>query len=104
MPLIKPCIISTNRLSSIFILGWAFDLKTVSAEMIRRRVLRTGDGSHKLSKINNDEELLKTFINGHLDANGNYIHNHDHEDSIWGYNDEMMKNEDKKLIKVLNKH
>lgn len=70
--------------------------------MIRRRVLRTGDGSHNYSKIKNDEELLKTFINGHLDANGNYIH--DHQDSIWGFNDEMMKNEDKKFIKVLHKH
>lgn len=28
-------------------LGWATDLKTVSTEMIRKRVLRTGDGSHR---------------------------------------------------------
>lgn len=70
--------------------------------MIRRRVLRTGDGSHQYSKIKNDEELLKTFLmQSHVDANGNYLHD---EDSIWGYNDEMMKNEDKKFIKVLHKH
>jgi hypothetical protein len=71
--------------------------------MIRRRVLRTGDGSHKYSKIRDSKELLKTFIMDRtVDANGNYIH-HD-EDSIWGYNDEMMKAEDKKHIKVLHKH
>lgn len=28
-------------------LGWATDLKTVSTEMIRKRVMRTGDGSHR---------------------------------------------------------
>lgn len=27
-------------------LGWAYDLKTVSPEMIKKRAERTGDGSH----------------------------------------------------------
>lgn len=30
--------------------GWATDLKTVPENMIASRVLRTGDGSHRLSK------------------------------------------------------
>ncbi|XP_044262548.1 acyl-CoA Delta-9 desaturase-like [Tribolium madens] len=29
-------------------IGWAYDLKTVSAEMIKKRVLRTGDGTHEI--------------------------------------------------------
>ena len=29
-------------------LGWAYDCKTVSQEMIKRRAQRTGDGSHNL--------------------------------------------------------
>ncbi|XP_058810727.1 acyl-CoA Delta-9 desaturase-like isoform X2 [Phymastichus coffea] len=29
-------------------IGWAYDLKTVSREVIKKRVLRTGDGSHDL--------------------------------------------------------
>ncbi|GFG35617.1 hypothetical protein Cfor_04411 [Coptotermes formosanus] len=29
-------------------LGWAFDCKTVSQEMIWRRIHRSGDGSHSL--------------------------------------------------------
>lgn len=28
-------------------IGWAYDLKTVSIEMVRKRALRTGDGSFK---------------------------------------------------------
>ncbi|KAH1024456.1 hypothetical protein HUJ05_003937 [Dendroctonus ponderosae] len=29
-------------------IGWAYDLKTVSKEMIEKRVTRTGDGSHEI--------------------------------------------------------
>ncbi|CAH0558589.1 unnamed protein product [Brassicogethes aeneus] len=29
-------------------IGWAYDLKTVSPEMIKKRVQRTGDGSHEI--------------------------------------------------------
>lgn len=29
-------------------IGWAYDLKTVSEDMIMKRVERTGDGSHEL--------------------------------------------------------
>jgi stearoyl-CoA desaturase (delta-9 desaturase) len=31
-------------------LGWATELKTVPTEMIKKRVLRTGDGSHPFSQ------------------------------------------------------
>lgn len=29
-------------------IGWAYDLKTVSEDMIKKRVERTGDGTHEL--------------------------------------------------------
>lgn len=29
-------------------IGWVFNRKTASSDMIRRRVERTGDGSHKI--------------------------------------------------------
>lgn len=29
-------------------IGWAYDLKTVSIDMIKKRVERTGDGSHEI--------------------------------------------------------
>lgn len=48
-------------------IGWAYDLKTVSDDMIRRRVLRTGDGSHRYSKEaakqKTTNELLASYNN-----------------------------------------
>lgn len=43
-------------------IGWATDLKTVSDEMIRKRVARTGDGTHRnansvVDENNNEKEL-----------------------------------------------
>lgn len=44
--------LSTN-FTSVFIdlmakIGWAYDLKTVSMDMIQKRAQRTGDGSHEI--------------------------------------------------------
>ncbi|XP_018579049.1 acyl-CoA Delta(11) desaturase-like [Anoplophora glabripennis] len=41
------------NLSAAFIdffakIGWAYDLKTVSQDMVKKRVLRTGDGTHEI--------------------------------------------------------
>jgi stearoyl-CoA desaturase (delta-9 desaturase) len=30
-------------------LGWAYDLKVASPELVRKRALRTGDGSHEVA-------------------------------------------------------
>ncbi|KAI4459859.1 acyl-coa desaturase [Holotrichia oblita] len=43
----------TTNISTAFIdffakLGWAYDLKTVSEDMVRKRTLRTGDGTHSV--------------------------------------------------------
>lgn len=82
-------------------LGWAYDLKTVSVEMIKRRLLRTGDGSHRYSKLNSKEAKVCNSQKS-IDVNGNYVHLE--EESIWGYNDELMSEEDKKCIKILNQY
>uniref|UniRef100_A0A1B0AII8 Fatty acid desaturase domain-containing protein n=1 Tax=Glossina pallidipes TaxID=7398 RepID=A0A1B0AII8_GLOPL len=44
---------SSSNVAAAFIelcakMGWAYDLKTVSAEMIEKRVKRTGDGTHAI--------------------------------------------------------
>ncbi|XP_061706537.1 acyl-CoA Delta-9 desaturase-like isoform X2 [Cydia pomonella] len=44
---------STFMLTTAFIdffarIGWAYDLKTISDDVIRRRVMRTGDGTHNI--------------------------------------------------------
>lgn len=44
------CNFSIPFIDFFAMLGWAYDLKTVSAEMVKKRVLRTGDGSHRYSK------------------------------------------------------
>lgn len=52
------CNLTTSVIDFFACLGWAYDLKTMSQEMVRRRVLRTGDGSHRNSK--EEEEKRKT--------------------------------------------
>ncbi|XP_030750838.1 acyl-CoA Delta(11) desaturase-like [Sitophilus oryzae] len=39
---------STALIDMFAKIGWAYDLKTVSTDMIKKRVERTGDGSHNL--------------------------------------------------------
>lgn len=39
----------TTRIIDFFAkIGWAYDLKSATPDMIKRRVLRTGDGSHEI--------------------------------------------------------
>ncbi|XP_045447448.1 acyl-CoA Delta-9 desaturase-like [Melitaea cinxia] len=67
--------------------GLAYDLKTVSQEMIRKRVTRTGDGSHPL-----DSETQKSDED----------HNHP-ENPVWGWDDQDMTEEEKKLAEIAHK-
>lgn len=55
-------------------IGWAYDLKTVSDEIIQKRAKRTGDGSHETQK------------------------NH-----TWGWGDKDQDQEEKKLASIINK-
>lgn len=65
--------------------GWAYDLKTVSDELIRKRAARTGDGS-KSNKTSAAQ-----------------LHTHEQTDKlIWGWDDEDMDIEDKKNALILN--
>nr|AFJ66828.1 delta 9/14 acylCoA acetylenase [Chauliognathus lugubris] len=40
--------VTTGFIDLMAKIGWAYDLKTASPEMIKRRVLKSGDGSHHL--------------------------------------------------------
>jgi hypothetical protein len=57
-------------------IGWATEMKTASADMVRKRMLRTGGLN------NNDSEEVE---------------------QVWGWDDPRMTEEDKKLATVLNK-
>ena len=66
------------NLSTAFIdlfakIGWAYDLKVATREIIASRIKRTGDGTHATS-----------------------------EGDIWGWDDADMTNEEKKLVRILN--
>ncbi|KDR18593.1 (11Z)-hexadec-11-enoyl-CoA conjugase-like isoform X2 [Zootermopsis nevadensis] len=64
-------------------IGWAYDLKTVSVDMIRRRAARTGDGSR------------------HADAPLEELHETDN--GIWGWGDKDMSIEDIKEVQIYNR-
>lgn len=74
-------------------IGWAYDLKSVSDDLIKKRVLRTGDGSHQYS----EERLREKMVD--------YINNLDHENEqvVWGWDDVDMKEDDRKDATVSNK-
>uniref|UniRef100_A0A336MI11 CSON002025 protein n=1 Tax=Culicoides sonorensis TaxID=179676 RepID=A0A336MI11_CULSO len=76
-------------------IGWAYDLKTVSNEMIRKRVLRTGDGSHKYSKEVDLNKNLHKFVE-------EFQFNKDEEKSIWGWDDKDINLQDKSDAKIYN--
>lgn len=74
-------------------MGWATELKTVPEDIIRKRVLRTGDGSHPFSKqvaeINNNNN------------NNEYKDKLRDTEHFWGFGDKEMNSEDMKYVKVL---
>ncbi|XP_049775504.1 acyl-CoA Delta-9 desaturase-like [Schistocerca cancellata] len=61
-------------------IGWAYDLKTVPLEMVKRRAQRTGDGTHSSA------------------AEQNHGHGHSHEGGVWGWGDRDIPAEDTELI------
>ncbi|XP_003492441.1 (11Z)-hexadec-11-enoyl-CoA conjugase-like isoform X2 [Bombus vosnesenskii] len=64
-------------------LGLAYDMKTVPVEAIKRRAIRTGDG---------------TKYNEHDDS-----HHHMHVDMKWGWGDADMKPEEIQEVEIINK-
>lgn len=60
----------------------------VPDEIIRKKVLRSGDGNHKYSK----QAKKSDFIDDKTERFG---------ETFWGFGDKEMSEEDKKLIKVL---
>lgn len=81
------------NLTTLFIdamakIGWAYDLKTVSPQVVMARAKRTGDGSYVPPK--------------HYGKLGD-LHHHSVEGDVWGWGDEDMKEEDKQSATIINK-
>ncbi|KAF7286887.1 hypothetical protein GWI33_003457 [Rhynchophorus ferrugineus] len=68
-------------------IGWATELKVVPDEAIRRRALRTGDGSRANINTLNKEELISRIPE-------NYNNN------VWGYGDKDIENEEVQILKA----
>uniref|UniRef100_A0A6P7GWC5 Acyl-CoA desaturase 1-like isoform X2 n=1 Tax=Diabrotica virgifera virgifera TaxID=50390 RepID=A0A6P7GWC5_DIAVI len=82
--------VSTGFLDLMAYLGQAYDLKTVSPEMVRKRVARTGDGSYKHGKVP-------------LEYGNAKVQHNFHEDCVWGWDDKDMKDEDIKNATIMFK-
>lgn len=54
-------------------IGWAYDMKTVSNNVIQKRAVRTGDGTHP------------------------------NQNGIWGWDDSKLSNEDRNSTTIINK-
>lgn len=92
------CIIHDENYIANFglsISGWAYEMKSVSKEIIQRRAKRTGDGTfdHGQHEETN-RQAHKNHSNHGTDPNGH---------SIWGWGDIDMNEDDKHFAIVLKK-
>lgn len=78
-------------------IGQAYDLKTVSKEMLLKRIQRTGDGSHpSCIDMNNNNTMTKAEMMAQLD--------HEKEVTmVWGWEDQDVDIEDRKGTKIIDK-
>lgn len=88
------------NLSTAFIdffawLGWASDLKTVPGNIVKSRILRTGDGSHEISKMAKKVQLDQ--------ENNNIVTEERDVEHFWGYGDKDMTKEDMRNIHILKR-
>ncbi|XP_072392425.1 acyl-CoA Delta-9 desaturase-like [Diabrotica undecimpunctata] len=83
--------LTTGFLDLMAYLGQAYDLKTVSDDMIKKRAARTGDGSYKFDKV--------PLENGNTKEPHNF-----HDDCVWGWDDKDMKEEFRKATIKIKSH
>lgn len=83
---------SVNDKYCVFkISGWATDRKSVPEELIRARVMRTGDGTHRNAKLlTSKKESLNVYTE------------HENQKLFWGFGDEEMTAEDLTFVKLIN--
>lgn len=79
---------STSFIDLMSKIGWAYDLKTASLEIIQKRIKRTGDGTIKAKDVGDGMH---------------HDHDHDHSDAIWGWGDKDMNEEEKQDVRIFNK-
>lgn len=79
--------ITTGFIDLMSKIGWAYELKTASPEMVKKRALRTGDGTRPREN----------------DASVGESEHVTHGGDVWGWGDANMKEEDIRDVKIFNK-
>lgn len=74
---------STAFIDFFAMIGWATELKTVSDDLIRKRIFRTGN----LDRNNNSSDKKK-------------LAEEESKHQVWGWDDPNMLEEDKKLALI----
>lgn len=74
--------------------GWAYDLKSVSDDVIQKRMARCGDGDTQYSRAN-PEDLARVLGGKELSD--------ETEPLIWGWDDADFKDDEKSNATILNK-
>lgn len=83
---------STGFIDFFAKLGWAYDLKTASKEIIEKRSARTGDGSRKKHNLPDASQCTPQEFNVKKNSN-----------LIYGWNDVDMDEDDKKCVTIINR-
>lgn len=72
-------------------IGWAYDLKTVSSDVVRQRALRTGDKTWRTEGVvASDGEPVTT----HPKIN--------YEDHVWGWNDTKLSDDVRQAATIIS--
>lgn len=74
-------------------IGWAYDLKTVSEETIRKRALRTGDKTWLKNNPNVDAAML---------ADAQSPNNVQSEGHVWGWNDTKLSDDVRRAATIIS--
>jgi len=75
-------------------IGWAYDLKTVDASMVKKRAQRTGDGTHPKYAVKKEEEEVKSETDHHHHYNPYGV-------DVWGWGDSDMTPDSKTEVRIL---
>lgn len=58
--------------------------------MIRKRVLRTGDGTHRYAKQKDDAKTAKELLDTYNNNSSNNNDDDEHVDTLWGWGKLMV--------------
>lgn len=85
--------ISTAFIDMFAYFGWATELKTVPDHIIKRRILRTGDGSHphSLNQKQSDDNNNDDEAESERDV-----------EHFWGFGDKEMTKQDMENVEILH--